>query len=233
MLPTAIVQARMRSRRLPGKSLYPIAGRPMLSYLIERLRMCQRLADVVVATSTMADDDAIARLCAEIGVTCHRGPLDNVLGRFLEVIRTRALTAVVRISGDSPLLDPALVDRAIDMFKIAGVDLVTNVAPRSFPRGQSVEVVSAEALRRVDAEEITLEEREHVTLWFYRHPQRCTMRNFAAARDLSSVQLSVDTPEDLTTIARIIGKMDRPHWQYGLDDLLELRRMVLAPAEPQ
>lgn len=233
MPPTAIVQARMSSRRLPGKSIYPIAGRPMLSYLIERLRRCQKLASIVVATSTTADDDAIARFCADFGVECHRGPLDDVLGRFLEVIRTRALASVVRVNGDSPLLDPVLVDRAVNLFGAGEFDLVTNVAPRSFPRGQSVEVVSAEALRRIAGEEITLDEREHVTLRFYRHPERCVMQNFVAAHDMSAIQLSVDTPEDLATIARIIKKMDRPHWQYGLEDLLELRRTVIAPAEPQ
>lgn len=233
MLPTAIVQARMNSQRLPGKSLYPIAGRPMLSFLIERLRRCQRLADVVVATSTMSDDDAIARFCADFGVRCHRGPLDDVLGRFLEVIEVRALTAVVRVNGDSPLLDPALVDRAVELFEAGEHDLVTNVAPRSFPRGQSVEVITADALRRIAAEEISLEEREHITLRFYRHPERSKIRNFVAVRDMSAIRLSVDTPADFVVIARVIEKMDRPHWQYGLEDLLELRRTVLAPAESQ
>lgn len=233
MLPTAIVQARMSSQRLPGKSLYLIAGRPMLSYLVERLRRCQRLADVVVATSTMSDDDAIARFCGDFGVKCHRGPLDDVLGRFLEVIEAQALTAVVRVNGDSPLLDPALVDRAVELFEVGAYDLVTNVAPRSFPRGQSVEVISADALRRLDATDIVPDEREHVTLWFYRHPQHCAMRNFAAERDMRGIQLSVDTPEDLAMIARIIAQMDRPHWQYGLDELLELQRTALALTGPQ
>lgn len=233
MPPTAVVQARMSSRRLPSKSLYPIAGRPMLSYLIERLRRCRRLAGVVVATSTMPDDDAIAGCCEEVGVACHRGPLDDVLGRFLEVIEAGALTSVVRISGDSPLLDPALVDRAVGLFEAGAYDLVTNVAPRSFPRGQSVEVISADALRRLDTTDIAPDEREHVTLWFYRHPQRCAMRNFSAEHDMSGIQLSVDTPEDLAIIARIIAQMDRPHWQYGLDELLELQRKALALTGPQ
>lgn len=228
MLPTAIVQARMSSRRLPNKALHPIAGRPMLSYLIERLRRCRRLAGVALATSTMPEDDAIAGFCADLDVPCYRGPLDDVLGRFLQVVQARALASVVRISGDSPLLDPALVDGAVELFEAGGYDLVTNVAPRSFPRGQSVEVVTADALRRLDAVDVAPDEREHVTLWFYRHPERCAMRNFAAARDMSAIKLAVDTPEDLAMIARIIAQMDRPHWQYGLEELLELQRTALA-----
>jgi spore coat polysaccharide biosynthesis protein SpsF len=230
MPPTAIIQARMSSRRLPGKSLRPVAGRPMLAYLIERLQHCRSLAGIVVATSTTSDDDAIAEFCAGFGVACHRGSLDDVLARFLALVDARALAAVVRVNGDSPLLDPELVDRAVGIFDTGSYDLVTNVAPRSFPRGQSVEVVSAAALRRLAMEDVTPEEREHVTLWFYRHPQCCAMRNFSAARDASEIQLSVDTPQDFAALAALVAAMDRPHWQYGLDELLELRRAALAEA---
>jgi spore coat polysaccharide biosynthesis protein SpsF len=228
--PTAVVQARMSSRRLPGKSLRLAAGRPMLAYVVERLQRCRELAAIVVATSTASDDDAIAALCREKRVACHRGPLDDVLARFLAIVDRYDLSAVVRISGDSPLIDPALVDAAARLFAESGVDIVTNVAPRSFPRGQSVEVVSAAALRRIAAAAPTAAEREHVTQWLYRHSDRCTMRNFAAPRDLSGIQLSVDTAEDFAAFAALVAAMRRPHWEYGLDDLLELRQALLQEA---
>jgi spore coat polysaccharide biosynthesis protein SpsF len=230
--PTAIVQARMSSKRLPGKSLRPVAGRPMLAYVVERLRRCRELAAVIVATSTMPDDDGIAALCGRLGVACHRGPLDDVLGRFLEIVEARDLSAVVRISGDSPLIDPAIVDTAARLYAESGCDLVTNVAPRSFPRGQSVEAISAAALRRVGALEPSAEEREHVTQWFYRHPDRCSIRNFVAPRDLSAIQMSVDMAEDLSAFAAMVAAMQRPHWEYGLDELLELRQTLLQRAVP-
>jgi spore coat polysaccharide biosynthesis protein SpsF len=226
MRPTAIVQARTSSRRLPGKMLRLVQGRPMLAYVVERLRRCRELAEVMVATSTSSDDDAIAAACGSLGVACHRGPLDDVLGRFIETIAARDLPAVVRISGDSPLIDSAIVDRAVRLFRDAASDLVTNVAPRSFPRGQSVEVISSAALRKAAAAELTPEEREHVTLWFYRHPEACAITNFAAAADMSEIQLSVDTAEDFADFAATIAAMKRPHWEYGLDELVALRRQL-------
>ncbi len=203
----------------------------MLGYVVERLRRCRELGGVVVATSTVYADDAIDDACRRLGVDCHRCPLDDVLGRFLEVIEARALPAVVRISGDSPLIDAAIVDRAVKLFQENAVDLVTNVAPRSFPRGQSVEVISAAALRCADAAGPSAEEREHVTLWLYRHPERCRTVNFTAPTDLSKVQMSVDTAEDFARFAATVAAMDRPHWAYGFEDILALQQSIASGAE--
>jgi len=200
----------------------------MLAYVVERLRRCRELAEVVVATSTTPEDDAIAAACGLLDVTCHRGPLDDVLGRFIEIVEARGLPAVVRISGDSPLIDPAIVDRAVRLFRDAPCDLVTNVAPRSFPRGQSVEVISATALRKAAAGELTPDEREHVTLWFYRHPEACAITNFVAPADMSSLQLSVDTAEDFAAFVATIAAMKRPHWEYGLEEIVALQRQLAA-----
>jgi spore coat polysaccharide biosynthesis protein SpsF len=230
MRPTAIIQARMASRRLPGKSLRPVQGRPMLAYVVERLRRCRELDAIVVATSTMGEDDAIEALCRELGVACHRGPRDDVLARVIGLVEAQALPVVVRISGDSPLIDPTIVDRAVLLFAEGQCDLVTNVAPRSFPKGQSVEVVSAQALRLQVSARPTAEDREHVTRWFYRHPERVRIRNFEAPADMSAVQLSVDTAEDFAVFAAIIAAMRRPHWDYGLAEILALRREITLAA---
>jgi spore coat polysaccharide biosynthesis protein SpsF len=232
MRPTAIVQARMASERLPGKSLRLVQGRPMLAYVIERLRRCGELAATMVATSIAAEDDAIASFCEKLGVACHRGPREDVLTRFLGAVEALSLPVFVRINGDSPLIDPAIVDRAVRLFAEGGCDLATNVARRSFPKGQSVEVISADALRLQAAQGPTAEEREHVTLWFYRHPERVRIRNFAADTDMSGVQLSVDTADDFAAFAAIVEAMERPHWDYGLAELLELRRKIALAAAP-
>lgn len=225
--PVVIVQARSSSRRLPDKVLLELAGKPMLAYTVERLRLCRAVRDVVLATSDRADDDRVAALGERLGVDVVRGALDDVLGRFLAVAKAVGTDAVVRISGDSPLIDPSLVDRVAACFAGSACDVATNVFPRSFPKGESVEVVTVNALERAARETADLEDREHVTRFFYRNPGRFEIRNVAAPRDLSHVQLSVDTPEDLALVRRILAAMDRPHWEYGLDEILALREASL------
>lgn len=211
----------MRSQRLPGKVLHDLAGRPLLQYVVERLQRCRGLAAVIVATSTDASDDPVAEFCAARDVNCHRGPLEDVAGRFVEVVRAYDLEAFVRVSGDSPLLDPSLVDQGTALYG-ATVDLVTNVQVRTFPPGQSVEVVRGEAL--VQAYELMVEadDREHVTTLFYREPGSYRIKSFEALQPYGPLNLSVDTEDDLAAVAELIGRMERSHWEYGLDEIARL-----------
>lgn len=218
------IQARASSVRLPGKVLRQVEGKPLLQYLIERLQHAQRGYALVLATSDTPDDDPVARLGADLGIRVERGPLDDVLGRFLGAARRCGVSSFVRVSGDSPLLDPALVDRGVDLFREAQADLVTNVFPRSYPKGQSVEVVSVEALDRVVTASTDPEDREHVTRYLYRHPEQFRIRNFARAQNCGEMQLSVDTPEDFDRFGAMVARMTRPHWEYGVEELIALRR---------
>lgn len=222
----AIVQARMGSRRLPGKVLREVAGKPILQYLLENLQRARRLASVVVATSTSAGDMPIVELCERLGVDVFRGDQANVARRFLDLIESRATKAFVRISGDSPLLDPRLVDRAVGHFGTGDFDMVTNLRPRSYPRGQSVEVIKSEAFRDAYGAMSHREHFEHVTRWFYEHEDQVKIVNLAAKRDWSDIRLVVDTAEDLHTIARIVKRMERPHWQYELSEIIEIYKSV-------
>ena len=219
-----IVQARSSSQRLPGKVLLEIAGRPLLAYTIERLRQCRTVREVAIATSTQPEDDRIAMLGEDLGVHVHRGPLDDVLARFCAAARAFNATAVVRISGDSPLIDPEIVDRVVEVFLSAPCDLASNVFPRTFPKGQSVEVATVAALERIAIATADPEDREHATRYFYAHPEAFAIRNLACDRDLSEIQLSVDTPDDFALVARMISSMKQPHWHYGLNELLSLRK---------
>jgi spore coat polysaccharide biosynthesis protein SpsF len=221
-----VVQARFSSRRLPGKVLRPMAGKPMLAWLIERLERVHGTDGIVVATSTSVDDDAVAQFAAGLGISCFRGPLDDVLGRFVGTVRQFRLDAAVRISGDSPLLDPVLVGRGIRLFGEERPDLVTNVWPRTYPKGQSVEIVSREALERADAG-AGGEDREHVTAPIYRYHEHYRIASFGAETSSADVQMSVDTETDFRLAERMLEAMSRPHWEYGVDELLELRKAVM------
>lgn len=214
-----VVQARMGSQRLPGKVLSPIGDRPMLGLLLDRLARCTAVDGVAVATSDQASEDPVADYVAGRGVPVIRGPLDDVAGRFLVAARELGAQAVVRVSGDSPLMDPAVVDRAVRLFD-ADCDLVTNVRPRSFPPGQSVEVVRVTALDaahpRMDADA-----REHVTPRLYDPSEGLRIRHFAAERDYGALRLTVDTPEDLEFVRALVQRLGDDASSCDLDEIAD------------
>lgn len=217
-----IIQARMSSRRLPGKVLRPIAGRPLLGYLLDRLGRSVDHPPLLVATSDRAEDDPVVAFCDFRGVPCFRGDLHDVASRFASAADAHGLDAFVRVNGDSPLLDPRLVDHAIALFREGGHDLVTNVFPRSYPPGQSVEVVSTSAFARGRALMSGPDDAEHVTRVFYRLPEDFAIRNFSTTADHRGAHLAVDTEEHLETLQKIVALMSRPHWEYGVEEVERL-----------
>ena len=219
-----IIQARMGSQRLPGKVLQRVAGKPLLEYLLERLERGTGGLQRVVATSTEAPDDPLEQFCAARGIPCHLGPMLDVAGRFWTAARVFGFDGFVRLSADSPLLDQGLVDWAVRLFCGGAFDLVTNVAIRSFPHGQSVEVVRTSAFARACGTMDEAADREHVTRFFYRNPAAFAIHNFTACQDYSDLQFSVDTPADAQRCAALLSCMERPHWQYGWRELIELSR---------
>jgi spore coat polysaccharide biosynthesis protein SpsF len=224
----AVVAARQSSRRLPGKVLRPLRGRPMLSYTLERLASVTRIDEVVIATSDQPSDDMIEKFAETCGILCWRGSLDDVLGRLRDAAASRAADTVVRISGDSPLIDPAIVAAAVELYLDDPTDLITNVFPRSFPMGQSVEVLSRNALERLAAEADQAVDREHVTRYAYAHPHRFDIRNFSAARPRPDFQLSVDTLSDFERAAALIEAVGHISGFASVDHLVEVAETLPA-----
>jgi spore coat polysaccharide biosynthesis protein SpsF len=218
----AIVQARMSSQRFPGKMLHRIAGKPMQQYLLERLNRCDCLDAIVVATSTNESDAPIADFCYSCGVACYQGSLLNVASRFNEVLDLYGFDGFVRISGDSPLLDQRLIERALEIFVQNDLDLVTNVLKRTYPKGQSVEVLRRETFQAAYKQMGEDSEFEHVTKYFYKNQNDFKIFNFESGYHYGRIQLSVDTPQDMERFATIVAQMNRPHWVYTLDEILEI-----------
>lgn len=198
------VQARMNSARFPGKVLAPLAGRPMIAHVLERCAAAFGQAAVVLLTSREAADDAIEAHALATGFDVFRGDLDNVALRFQQCLAERPAEWFVRISGDSPLIDPALV-RAVAAVRAPAYDLVTNVQQRTFPAGQSVEVVRARRFESIDTTLLSGEEREHVTLTYYRHPSDYSILNLRATDGtLAGMRHVVDVPEDLVRVEQLM-----------------------------
>jgi spore coat polysaccharide biosynthesis protein SpsF len=217
-----IVQARMSSVRYPGKVLHRVNGKPMIEYLLECLYKCEFVNHIVVATSKNKSDDPIEELCRHIGVDHYRGPLNDVAKRFMEAINVYKFEAFVRLSGDSPLLDYRLVDRAVKIFQSDNFDLVTNTLRRTFPKGQSVEVLDSKIFEKTYGNMLAPDEREHVTRYFYKHKEEFVIYNFESGKDYNNLELSVNTPEDMKRFEAIIHSMKKPHWEYNFEELVEL-----------
>jgi spore coat polysaccharide biosynthesis protein SpsF len=203
-----VVPARMNSQRLPGKPLRPMAGKPMLGWIVDRLKSIDGSDGVIIATTVQPHDDSIAKWCDEQDLACYRGPLDDVAGRLIGAARACSANAFVRISGDSPLMDPALVAHAIRLFELDEVDLVTNVQTRTFPNGFSVEVIRIAPLERTLARHGSADDREHVTTALYRHPGDLRIVNFTSGMPVGDVQLSVDTEDDFRKVEWVLQQND-------------------------
>jgi spore coat polysaccharide biosynthesis protein SpsF (cytidylyltransferase family) len=203
--------------------LAPVAGRPLLALLLERLALCESLDAVVVATSEDPSDDVLAAWCDASAVACHRGPLDDVAARMLGAASEHGLDGMVRICADSPLIDPALVDRAAALLRAGGHDLVSNVVPpRTYPPGQSVEALLTRALAAARDLMDAPGDREHVTTVLYRHPAVFRTAALRADPPCADARLVVDTPDDLAALRDLVGRMSRPQAEHGLDELMAL-----------
>jgi len=222
----AIVQARMSSQRLPGKVLQEVKGKPILHYIIERLEHCCTIKEFVIATSREKSDDQIEEFCIKKHVQCCRGSLNDVASRFKEISESKQWDAFVRINGDSPLIDQDLIDAGVNYYLDGTFDLVTNVFPRSYPQGQSVEIVRAGTFKKVYPRMNDHDDLEHVTRFFYQNPKEFKIFNFTSLADYSSIHLSVDTHQDMQIFSDIVNRMRRPHWDYHLEEIIRMYREI-------
>lgn len=191
-----IIACRMSSRRLPGKTLADVAGRPLLWYVHSRLEPLDM--PVIVATSDQDDDDAIAAYCRTARLPCHRGSLADVAGRLLDAARAHGLDSFARVNGDSPFVDRELLRSAFAALESEDLEFVTNLVPRTYPYGVAVEVVRSATYESVLAEAGSDGDREHATQAMYRRLASLRHRRLVLpAGDLSARSLTIDTAAEL------------------------------------
>lgn len=226
-----IIQARMGSTRLPGKVLMPLAGKPALEHVVERVRAAREVDGFVIATSTLPTDNAVAEYCAAHSWPCVRGSEDDVLARFVTVLERHPAEIVVRITGDCPLTDPAMIDQLVGALKNdpRGLDYISNTqAPRKIPHGLDVEVMRADALLCAGREAAAREEREHVTPYLYRNPALYTLGRIDLPVDLSAHRWTLDTPDDHALLERVLQELTPGafRWQDTLEVLEKYPKWV-------
>lgn len=207
MTTVAIIQARMGSTRFPGKVLADLQGRPMLAHIIDRVSRAAMVDRVVVATTVDPADDAVASLAAASGASVTRGPIDDVLSRFVLAARDHGADVVVRITADCPLVDPEVVDEVVRARAEGDVEYAGNVDPPTYPDGYDVEVMTIACLERLDREALLVYEREHVTARVRERPDEYSRANVTWDRDASSIRLTVDVPEDLQRVAAVLAAL--------------------------
>ena len=210
-----ILQARMTSKRLPGKMMKRVGGKTILQHVYDRVKATSKSFPVIIATSTDPTDDLIANYCKQNEIQVHRGALKNVAQRFLSVLEHYRLEAFVRINGDSPLIDSKLIDAAVDLFLEGNYDLVSNVQERTYPRGQSVEVIRSDVFKQAYPS-FQGDDFEHVTSYFYRSSDQFHIYCLKASEDYSAINFCVDTEEDLKRFDEIlkeVGPAKQPSWQ--------------------
>lgn len=204
----AILQARVSSTRLPNKVLAPLLGKPMLARQIERLCRAKMLDKLVVATSDGVSDTPLAEMCAEVGVPCHRGSLDDVLARFHSAyVAHGPADHIVRLTGDCPLADPAIIDQVVRHHLGGGADYTTNAIQPTWPDGLDIEVMRVSALQRAFEEARLPSEREHVTPYIYNHPEWFCVEHVKGPQDLSSLRWTVDEPADLAFVTEVYADL--------------------------
>jgi len=220
------IEARMTSSRLPGKVLLPLAGKPALERLIERIRRSDYVDDIVVATTTNTTDQPIVDLCEQMGCTYFRGSEEDVLSRVLEAARSENGDLIVEITGDCPLIDHRHIDRVTELFYSGNFDYAANTIERSFPDGFDVQVFPVRVLEDVNVQTQDPIDRVHVSLYIYTHPERYRLVNWKAEGDMywPDLGITLDEKEDYDLLDRIYQELLPLNEDFSAEDIVALLR---------
>lgn len=218
----AIIQARMTSSRLPGKVLKTVLGRPLLSYLIERLSYCGSLEKIVIATTTNIEDEPIVNFAVNNNLAYYRGSENDVLDRYYQAAKKFGVNHIVRITSDCPLIDPQIVDKIVGIYlKNSDADL-TRTGP-TYPEGLDVEVFPFKNLEIAWKEAQLSSEKEHVTPLIWKNPTRFKIHTIPFEKDYSFLRLTVDEYVDFEVVKAVIEEIyEKDNNPFLIKDLINL-----------
>ncbi|MCI2807804.1 aminotransferase class III-fold pyridoxal phosphate-dependent enzyme [Eoetvoesiella caeni] len=217
----AIIQARMGSTRLPNKVMKPIDGVPMIELLLARLAKSVELDQIIVATAEGKKNQYLSDFVSGLGYFCFAGSENDVLDRFYAAANAAKADAIVRITGDCPLVDSTLVDEAVREFKVLNVDYFSNVAPPTFPDGLDIEVMRFDALEKAWRDASDAFDREHVTPYL-RRPALFRQGSMVNTEDFSNLRWTVDEAADFEVIKQVFEHFS-PSKYFTWRQVLELQ----------
>lgn len=219
-----VVQARMGSTRLPGKIMTNIAGKTALEHLIERLKICKKINEIIIATTILSSDSIVAETAEKSGVKSFRGSEEDVLSRYYFAAKENELDAIVRVTADCPLIDPMIIDELMSFYEENNYDFVTNVnidvSKRTYPRGLDTEIFSIAALEKAYAEAKEKYQREHVTPYLYENCKNI----FFYKNDInySKYRWTLDTWDDLELLTKVYSYLYKGKHDFFLKEIIAL-----------
>jgi len=218
----AIIQARMNSSRLPGKVMLKVKNKSLLEHMLIRVKPSKKLDKIVVATSNESSDDIIEKFCQNNEIEYFRGDEDDVLGRYYDAAKKFSIDLVVRLTGDTPLIDPFVIDKIINYYQNNKYDYVSNYFPfpRTYPDGYNVEIFSFEILKKAYFEAKRPSEREHVTPFITMQPQLFSIGKVDHEKDFSKFRLNLDYHEDYLLIKQVFNHLYDDDNLFNLEDII-------------
>jgi len=219
-----IVQARMGSSRLPGKTLMKLTEKyNTLDFVISQLSFSKLIDKIIIATTNLEDDNVIEQYAKKLKIKCFRGNSDDVLDRYYKCAKKSKFENIVRITADCPLIDPSLVDQVIKKFQSENYDYFTNTLVRTFPIGTDVEIFSFNALEKAWKNATLPSEREHVTSFFRNKKMNFRLGNLENLENLGNYRWTLDRNEDLNLIKKIVSQINKK--PILMNDILNLFRL--------
>ncbi|PWK74208.1 spore coat polysaccharide biosynthesis protein SpsF [Mucilaginibacter oryzae] len=223
-----VVPARMASSRLYGKVMLPVLGKSLLARMIERLRMIQHQAEIVIATTEGAEDDVIVKEAESLDIPCYRGSLVNLLDRQYQAAKLFNAKVVVKIPADCPLIDPRIVDKALEYFFSERFDYVSNLQPATYPDGNDVEVMTMACLKQAWENAGRPNNLEHTSPFIYENPLIFNIGNITWETGLDysmSHRFGIDYPEDYYFIERVFKELYPVCHRFSCQDIINLLKL--------
>lgn len=217
----AVIQARLGSTRLPGKVMLDLEGKRVLERVTERVKSSKLIDDVIVATTIKKEDLKIVNLCSNIGISVYCGSEDDVLDRYYQAARLFKVKHVVRITSDCPLIDPKIIDDVINLHLEEKADYTSNTLKETYPDGEDVEVITFETLKKAWRDSSLASEREHVTPYIRKNPDKFKLANLECRGKLYKKRWTLDNPEDYEFIKIIYKNLYNKNPIFGMEEILQ------------